>query len=209
MDMANDPWMVYAHDTLAAAYADRATLHYGREIVIFSLSNKSGSGKILRINRVRIGCASIVTFTGVIGNFALYRVGGTISGQLEVIPTAMSKFNDVLPPQVRGFYTYNTAPLSIASNASINTTVATEWGILRRQCFIWDESVNNVFAAPTADEMTGSMTCYMDIVDFTDMKALDIQKITIREGESLVLAVSDMPADGAIRADVQIEFEVS
>jgi hypothetical protein len=40
-----ETWRVIAHDTVMAGYADRAALHYGRVVAIFSLANKYGSGQ--------------------------------------------------------------------------------------------------------------------------------------------------------------------
>ena len=203
-----DGWTVLAHDTIMAAYADRSALHYGREVAIFSLCNKYGSGKKLMLNMVRVGVSGTLAYTGLLINFGLYRVMGTVTGPIEVRPTPMSNDNVPLPTQVRAYYAYDNIPLTLQPQAAIGNSVAGQWQYLRRIMACWDEPVNAAFAATTMDEISGWMNVLDNIIDFNNMKATDIQKITIRPGESLVLAVDTMSADGAVRADVKCEFEV-
>lgn len=204
-----EAWNVVAHDTAMAVYADRAALHYGREVAIFSLCNKFGSGKKLEINNVRVGVSGVLAFTGILVNFSVFRVMGIVTGPLEVRPTPMSDSNERLPTQIRAYYAYGTSPLTLLPSAEIGNSRADEWQRIRRIMACWDEPVNAAYAATTMDEVAGWMNWLSDCVEYTKMKATDMQKIVLRPGESLVLAVDATSADGAVRADVKVEFEVS
>lgn len=204
-----ETWRVIAHDTVMAGYADRAALHYGREVAIFSLANKYGSGKKLLINSMKVGIADIIAFAGALVKFGVYRVMGNVNGPLEVLPTPMNEENVRLTTYIRAYYAYNIQPLAIVPGSGISVEVALNWQLLRTVQGIWDEPVNSAYAATTMDEIAGWMSTLQEIFDFTKMKVSDIQRVTIRPGESLVLAVISMPADAAIRADVMVEFEVA
>lgn len=203
-----DFWSVVATGQVLPFRQAGQTSGWGQQVSFFSLVNKIGSGKKLLISEVRVGDSSPVAKTATIAcNIIMHRVVGIVTGPIEVRPMPFSDYNDRLPTEIRVWYAYQ-SPLTLPPNNALSAWKAEDWQQLStRKPYLWDEAINTAYIAGTMDELAGWMqrtTClYMGGRDD------NVQRITIRPGESLVLSINDATADDAdFRCDVLVIFEV-
>jgi hypothetical protein len=203
-----DRWSVLATNQVLPTRQAGQVAGWGREVTFFSLCNKTGSGKVLRINEVRVGDSTPVAKSATVARFVMHRVTGIVSGPIEVRAMPFSDYNERLPTEIRAYYAYQ-SPLTLPPNNALSAWSAADWQQLSIvKPYIWDEAINTAYAAATADEVAGWMqrtTCL-----YMGGRESNVQRITIRPGEALTLSVYDALADDAdFRCDVLVIFEVA